>query len=50
MESLPSGSLRVQVYAGIDPMTGKKIRLTETIPPGPRAAADAEKARTRLLA
>jgi integrase len=38
------------VYAGIDPMTGKKIRLTETIPPGPRAAADAEKARTRLLA
>jgi integrase len=50
VESLPSGSLRVQVYAGIDPMTGKKIRLTETIPPGPRASADAEKARTRLLA
>ena len=35
MESLPSGSLRVQVYAGIDPMTGKKIRLTETRPPVP---------------
>jgi integrase len=38
------------VYAGIDPMAGKRIRLTETIPPGPRAAVDAEKARTRLLA
>lgn len=50
VEALPSGSLRVQVYAGIDPVSGKKIRLTETIPPGPRAAGDAEKARTRLLA
>ena len=30
-------------------MTGKRHYLTETIPPGPRAAKDAEKARTRLL-
>jgi integrase len=46
---LPSGSLRVKVYAGIDPLSGKRHYLTETIPAGPTAAVDAEKARTRLL-
>jgi integrase len=50
IEQLPSGSLRVRVYAGIDPVTKKKHHLTEVIPAGPRAARDAEKARTRLLA
>lgn len=50
IETLPSGSLRVQIYAGRDPVTGKRHYLTETIPAGPTAARDAEKARTRLLA
>lgn len=47
---LPSGSLRVRVYAGVDPVTGKRHHLAETVPAGPRAAAQAEKIRTRLLA
>ncbi|MFQ6212449.1 hypothetical protein ACLMMQ_29835, partial [Bacillus mobilis] len=31
---LPSGSLRVRVYAGVDPLTGKRHYLTETITAG----------------
>ncbi|MEU1684773.1 tyrosine-type recombinase/integrase [Micromonospora sp. NPDC005707] len=50
IEELPSGSLRVKVYAGIDPITGKRHYLTETIPAGPSAHREAEKARTRFLA
>ncbi len=47
--TLPSGSLRVRVYAGIDALSGKKNFLTETIPAGPAAAKEAEKIRTRLI-
>ena len=36
---LPSGSLRVRVYAGTDSLTGKANYLTETVKPGPKAAA-----------
>lgn len=50
VETLPSGSLRVRVYAGIDPVSKKKIHLVETVPAGPKAAREAEKVRTRLLA
>jgi integrase len=50
IETLPSGSPRVKVYAGIDPLTKKKHYLSETVPAGPAAARDAEKVRTRLLA
>jgi hypothetical protein len=50
IETLPSGSLRVKVYVGIDPVSKKRLYLEETIPAGPRAAKEAEKARTRLLA
>jgi len=49
VEELPSGSLRVRVYVGIDPVSKKKHFLTETVPAGPKAAATAEKVRTRLL-
>src|SRR5262249_13674061 len=49
IETLPSGSLRVRVYAGQDPVTKKRHYLVETIPAGPNAARVAEKARTRLL-
>jgi integrase len=50
IEKLPSGSLRVRVYAGIDPITRKKHYLTEVIPAGRGAAKAADKARTRLQA
>src|SRR5829696_8222672 len=50
IETLPSGSLRVKVYAGIDPVSKKRLYLDETIPAGPGAAKQAERARTRLLA
>ena len=49
IETLQSGSLRVKVYAGNDPLSGRRYYLSETIPAGPQAAAEAEKARTRLL-
>jgi integrase len=38
------------VYAGLDPITGKKHHLTEVVPAGPKAAKEAEKVRTKLLA
>ena len=46
---LPSGALRVRVYAGIDPVTKRRHDLTEVVPAGPRAATLAEQALTRLL-
>jgi len=49
IHALPSGSLRVRVYAGIDPITGKKHFLSEVVPAGPKAEKEAERARTRLL-
>jgi integrase len=49
IETLTSGSLRVKVYAGIDPLSGKRHYLTETIPTGPKAFDAAKKARTRLI-
>jgi integrase len=49
VDALPSGALRVRVYAGEDPLTGKRHDLIEVIPPGPQAAAQAEAARVRLL-
>jgi hypothetical protein len=50
IETLPSGSRRVKVYAGVDPVTGKRHYLNDTVTPGPTASRDAEKARTRFLA
>ena len=49
IEALPSGSYRVRVYAGLDPLTKKRHYLTEVVAAGPRAAKQAEKVRTRLL-
>ncbi|MFV2102573.1 hypothetical protein [Micromonospora sp. LOL_024] len=40
----------MKVYAGIDPITKKRHYLTETVPPGPTARKETEKARTRFLA
>ena len=50
IDELPSGALRVRVYAGKDPVTGRRHNLVEVIPPGPKAVRQAEEARTRLLA
>ncbi|MFI9530741.1 LacI family DNA-binding transcriptional regulator [Micromonospora rosaria] len=49
IERLPSGSLRVRVYAGIDPVSRRRRYLTETVPAGPRATEEAEAVRARLL-
>jgi site-specific recombinase XerC len=49
IEKLPSGSLRVRVYAGLDALSGKRNYLVETVPAGPKAAAEAEKVRRRLV-
>lgn len=49
IEELPSGALRVKVYAGIDPLSGRRNYLTETVPAGPKAWDEAEQARTRLV-
>jgi integrase len=49
IDELPSGAFRVRVHAGRDPLTGRRHDLVEVVPAGPRAAAEAEKARTRLL-
>lgn len=49
IDELPSGGLRVRVYAGWDTVTGCRHYLTEIIKPGPRARAQAEAARTRTF-
>ncbi|BCB90731.1 LacI family DNA-binding transcriptional regulator [Phytohabitans suffuscus] len=49
IEKLPSGSLRVRVYAGVDPVSRKRRYLMETVPAGPTAAQEAEAVRARLV-
>jgi integrase len=49
LEPLPSGAIRVRVYAGVDPVTKRRHELRETIPAGPQAERLAEHARVRLL-
>jgi hypothetical protein len=39
----------VRVYAGVDPVTKKRHDRVEFIPPGPKAEAQAEAARVRLV-
>lgn len=50
IETLPSGSLRVRVYDGVDPATGRRRYLSETVPAGPAARLIAAEVRDRLLA
>lgn len=49
IEALPSGALRVSVYAGIDPVTGRRHYLKEIVKADPKARREAEAARNRLL-
>lgn len=48
VEQLPSGALRVAVYTGIDPVTGRRHYLREIVPAGPTADAEAERVMRRL--
>lgn len=48
-EVLGSGAIRVRVYAGVDPLTGRDHYLKTTIPAGPDALDAAERERVRLL-
>jgi LacI family xylobiose transport system transcriptional regulator len=50
IERLPSGSLRVRVYDGLDPVSKKRRYLVETVPAGPAADREAAEIRDRLLA
>ena len=49
IDELPSGAFRVRVYAGVDPISKRRLYLSEIVPAGPRAGDQAEKVRTRLL-
>jgi len=49
IEKLRSGSLRVRVYAGVDPVSKKRQYLVRTVPAGPGAARQAEEVRAGLL-
>lgn len=48
VERLPSGAYRAKIYASIDPHTQRRLYLTETVPAGPKAEKEAQKALTRL--
>jgi integrase len=48
IETLPSGSLRVSVYAGTDPITKRRHYLREVVPSGPKAAKEAQKVLRKL--
>ena len=48
IKQLKNGSVRVRVYSGTDPVTGKRHYLDEVTPAGPEAWRHAEKIRTRL--
>jgi integrase len=49
IETLPSGSLRVKVYTGLDPLMKKEHYLVQTVPAGPGARREAENVRAKLL-
>ena len=48
IQELPSGALRLSVYAVTDPLTGRRHYLRETIQAGASAQAAADKAMRRL--
>ena len=49
IDELPSGALRVRVYAGTDPITKRRHGLVEVVPPGPKAWDQADEVRRRFL-
>ncbi|MGH4003370.1 MAG: integrase, partial [Pseudonocardiaceae bacterium] len=49
IDELPSGALRVRVYAGLDPVSKRRHYLTEIIAAGPGADRQARRVRDRLI-
>jgi integrase len=49
IDELPSGALRVRVYAGFDPVSKRRHDLIELIAPGPGADKQARRVRDRLI-
>lgn len=49
IDELPSGALRVRVYAGLDPVSKRRHYLTEIIAAGPGADRRARAIRDRLI-
>ena len=49
IDELPSGALRVRVYAGVDSVTKRRHDLVKVIPAGPKAKQQARAARDRLV-
>jgi hypothetical protein len=49
-ETLPSGSIRVRVYAGIDPVTNVARYLRATVPPGPDQKREVERVKAEFIA
>lgn len=49
IDELPSGALRVRVYAGTDPITKRRHDLVEVIPAGPTAWDRADEVRRRFV-
>ena len=50
IDALPSGALRVRVYAGTDPITKRRHDLVDVVPAGPKAWDQADEVRRRFLA
>ncbi|HWN28871.1 MAG TPA: hypothetical protein VNP37_18040, partial [Actinomycetospora sp.] len=50
IDELPSGALRVRVYAGQDPVTKRRHDLVEVVPAGPKVWDRAEEVRQGFLA
>ncbi|TDD20069.1 hypothetical protein E1218_22990 [Kribbella turkmenica] len=48
-EALPSRSVRMRVYAGVDPVTNTARYLPETVPPGPDQKREVERSRRCAL-
>jgi integrase len=49
IKPVAAGGYRVRAYAGYDRVSGKRLYLDETVPPGPRAFKEAGRLRTKLL-
>ena len=49
IDELPSGALRVRVYAGVDPVTKREHYLQESLQAGPGAWEVAEQTRTKFV-
>jgi integrase len=50
VETLPSGALRVRVYVGTDPVSGRRHYLKEVVPAGPDVEWRADAVRVKFLA